>query len=148
MYSDMIKSVSLVSLIGLVSVRWFFRRRRVLKLRTAVALEAGNITRNLNKRSTAFNKFRTSCDCPVNSANVSETTAVVCPCPSSSKLFSGIFLMNKNAQHSYKFFNDFPLWYNSKNRPWALKIWLGTLWSITVPTVGDRRLHNSTNANA
>jgi len=76
----------------------------VLKLRSAVALEAGNTTRNLNKRSTAFNKFRTSCDCPANLANVSETvTAVVCPCSSSSELFSGIFLMNKNGQHSSKF---------------------------------------------
>jgi len=78
----------------------------------AIALEAGNTTRNLNKRSTAFNKFRTSCDFSANSANVSEITAVglICPCSSSSQLFSGIFLMNKNGQHSYKFFNDFPLW--------------------------------------
>ena len=45
-------------------------------------------------------RFRTSCDLPANSANVSETvTVVVCPCSSSSKLFSGIFLMNKNGQH-------------------------------------------------
>ena len=44
-------------------------------------------------------RFRTSCDLPANSANVSETvTVVVCPCSSSSKLFSGIFLMNKNGQ--------------------------------------------------
>jgi len=30
-------------------------------------------------------------------------------------------------------FNDFHfgLWYNYKNRPWTLKIWLGTLWRIT-----------------
>ena len=37
---------------------------------------------------------------------MSETvTAVVCPSSSSSssKLFSGLFLMNKNGQHSYKF---------------------------------------------
>ena len=29
--------------------------------------------------------------------------------------------MNKNGQHSYQFLNDFPLWYNYKNRPWTLK---------------------------
>ena len=58
--------------------------------------------------------------------------------------------MNKNDQHYYKFFNDFPLLYNYENRPWTLKIWLGTLGygASLVATVGDRRLHNSTNANA
>jgi len=46
-------------------------------------------------------------------------------------------------------FNDFPLWYNYKNRPRTLKIWLGTHGaSLGDSTVGDRRLHNSTNANA
>ena len=64
---------------------------------TQSPLEAGNTTRNLNKCSTAFKKFRMSCDFPANLANVSETvTAVVCHCSSSSsKLFSRIFLMNK-----------------------------------------------------
>ena len=64
---------------------------RVLKLRSAVALDAGNTTRNLNKRSTAFNKFRTSCDFPANSANVSEITAVVCPCSSFPSCFQEYF---------------------------------------------------------
>ena len=69
--------LSLSCVIDLVSLRKFCRQRRVLKLHSAVALEAGNTTRNLNKRSTAFSKFRTSCDFPANSANVSEITAVV-----------------------------------------------------------------------
>ena len=77
----------------------------MLKLRSAVALEEWQYYNKLEQTLTAFSKFRTSCDFPANSTNVSETvTAVVWPCSSSSsKLFSGIFLMNKNGQHSYQF---------------------------------------------
>jgi len=62
---------------------------------------------------------------------VSETvTAVVYPCSSSSKLFSGIFLMNKNGQHSYKFLMIFHFGITIKIGHGLLKNWLGTLWSV------------------
>jgi len=57
-------------------------------------------------------------------------TAVVYPCSSSSsKLFSGIFLMNKNGQHSYKFLMIFHFGITIKIGHGLLKIGY-TLWSV------------------